>query len=1768
MSNLANMAESQDDDPFDWDVDRVVRELCSSNRSWLPAPRAQLPDSDQLASKIRDAGYDGQVLLISLDDEADLWFDLSITATKFKQSIRTAIRQFRSRSQKFKAYDQSLREGIVFNSNTNKQPVLSLGLPDASNNQPVSSHAKASDHLLNGTRGFEEQGDTDEPPKKKPRRLGTQDLVAVERPTGSTVLRTIPTEADTVTLFNKDEQSATTNSDMGPMNGHRSYNSSLEKLFSKPGAFWGEGKMSSADILELDPETSDGFQDLSWTQPWPLGSGRKAHVNCRMKRYLGRHSRLETVEDLNEDVLPVYGESAEDYFDPDQDAIDREIAEEEEEVRREKASLQKSEMQPDAVDACLTQMCDEYTTHWRETKLPILQRKAYGMWTKARKRGNRYSQIHEFSNALRVLQKRLDAVLNGLKENVYSRETELRRLGPVLEPPIYEIEKTKWSIRVLTGTAAPEKISLPRTADPVPKKAMFEQDDDGMDIWSEEEMDGLNDFIVDDSSSFHSQEADEVTTDLVMNVRTKAPPVSDIGQSFTSTSDDIVIHDLTGPGNDLLELHSMEPRLKADHSGAQVQISDIQDIVNKGTEYWEQVRDGPRLVLTMIHNWSAQRQEKIFRPVNNSDNPEQIWNESIEPAINSQSDPPASTPEDSKGRARLENAIRLAKLFDIYTGSKLTTSDKFKKLDEETVIRIGQRKSDFDRFWHFLRTIAPWFLEKHDDSEVEAVFTHDDDLNLTPAQKKKRRQANASRIQKHDTLDSQAQQARRALLRQKLQGSTLISGEKKRLIINESKLEGQGLVFVHENIASQIKDHQIDGVRFMWDQITRGTGCLLAHMMGLGKTMQVITLLTAIADAAKSEDETISVQIPEHLRQLKTLILCPPGILNNWIDELYFWAPEGVLGNIRYIDSNTGSDMRQKITQDWAVSGGVLVIGYNLLSGMKGKSDDLLDLILETPSLVVGDEAHYLKNASSKRGEIATRFRTRSRIALTGSPLANNVDEFYSTIDWVAPGFLGKKEDFSSKYATPIKEGLWKASHVQERRMARISLEALKKVVFPKVHRRTVGVLKESLPPKKEFILYLDLVAVQKKAYQAYMLGIKDTMGEINVQTVWGMTSTLRELLAHPSIFHQKLRENSEVRGRLTSKASHLPDKDDDFKGPAHVVDSTLEVLGPERFFDTISASYKMLVLDKILEEAMKLGENVLVFSHSLRTLNYIESNLCRLKQRAFKRLDGSTHSSLRQGIVKEFNRNKSQAFLIATTAGGVGLNIYGANRVVILDFQYNPVNEQQAIGRAYRIGQTKEVLVYWLICDGTFEKNLHQHQVFKTQLASRVVDKKHPLPKADRELLDWFKDCQEVPHKDKSGHRGKDVVLDALLDTQAICDGISSIDTTETFEEEEEDKVLSANDQIAADRLAAEQSEQGNVAAATQIAQNIPFGQHSSDQVQQPLPIPASDSVDPFSLPNEGPVSPPEERSVVLHQAMKRAGQDNGVLDAPELNSSPLGVMTTTHHKSDTVADSSTQIPHSGQPSCNVSLGPSRSMPSPSPLSSTPNAQYQAHPTIAQPLSDTQPQIVGPVKCPSPDPSNSQVRGRADIEFPNQPLPSQHGFPGQVWSGTNMSHQPFQQHSPSPPVGLDGHRHQPSGPVVPMGLNSTILEQHSKSTPVHNAPQPIMLNAQQRPSVKPPNTLEQARDRLKRKLVELNPLAAGKVDRVLQDLDRLRVGGLQKQKMLDDIFNIIRHDSDCAAALVDGRISAQALTKAGTTTRDKLKELLLGMSRERDPDV
>jgi hypothetical protein len=213
--------------------------------------------------------------------------------------------------------------------------------------------------------------------------------------------------------------------------------------------------------------------------------------------------------------------------------------------------------------------------------------------------------------------------------------------------------------------------------------------------------------------------------------------------------------------------------------------------------------------------------------------------------------------------------------------------------------------------------------------------------------------------------------------------------------------------------------------------------------------------------------------------------------------------------------------------------------------------------------------------------------------------------------------------------------------------------------------------------------------------------------------------------------------------------------------------------------------SNKVSVLCKILDAAREIHDKVLVFSQSIPTLNFLE-NLLRSQRRKIARLDGDTVMGKRQAMTKAFNTDETEIYLISTTAGGLGLNLPGANRVVIFDFKFNPVEEEQAIGRAYRIGQKKPTFVYRLMCSGTFEEVIHNKTIFKTQLASQVVDKKSVIASAKKKMSEYLFEPKAVEPVNLSEFAGMDSVLDKILLSQEGAGMICKVLQSDSFSQDD----------------------------------------------------------------------------------------------------------------------------------------------------------------------------------------------------------------------------------------------------------------------------------------------------------------------------------------------------------------------------------------------
>ncbi|KAL8796479.1 MAG: hypothetical protein Q9195_001153 [Heterodermia aff. obscurata] len=764
----------------------------------------------------------------------------------------------------------------------------------------------------------------------------------------------------------------------------------------------------------------------------------------------------------------------------------------------------------------------------------------------------------------------------------------------------------------------------------------------------------------------------------------------------------------------------------------------------------------------------------------------------------------------------------------------------------------------FSPFYSFLKTCLAHYTQPVKDeslSQTSAKGTPakrvllEDSTDRSQGTPVKKRKYEVQQSQEAMDLQYKAQQRvrqqerRKKELKHRFKAFSVNDEDSSKVIINLSKEDHHDFIFINPKIGQKIQEHQKDGVRFMWRELTADheklQGCLLSHTMGLGKTMQVITLLVTIAEAAKSTNDKVSSQIPPALRKSQTLVLCPPALLENWHEEFLMWAPDPFsenVGAIRNVTAAMKPEERIDEIDRWRDDGGVLLLGYTTFRSMvenpsntegrppinaeKRKNRRLTEsdhqrmaqTLLETPNLVVADEAHTFKGLTTAISRTMKRISTTSRVALTGSPLSNNLNEYYAIIEWIAPKYLGDHIHFKAHYVEPIEQGLYKESTDAQYRTSRKIMRALQLNLEPKVHRADNTVLKERLHGKVEFLIKVPLTDLQAQIYRdyvSYMLGTVKAQ-DATQATMFAWLQDLRVLCNHPKLFEEKLRQRLEAAqtkprtvgdgtplnstdGKKKKKEMAAQAEPADFNEenwdpelPTTVNENLLAIYNAHATpLDSISLSFKMLVLKHILDLAERASDKTLVFSHSLPTLDFI-GNVLNSANKSFIRIDGATKTTARQAMVKMFNQtNRTSICLVATRAGGLGLNMYGANRVIILDQHFNPMHEEQAIGRAYRIGQKKTVFVYRLTIGGTFERLLINQAIFKQQLATRVVDKKNILPSAGKGLTQYLFQPEPLEQKEFTDCIGKDeLVLDQLLIENE--GNIRSITLTETFHEED----------------------------------------------------------------------------------------------------------------------------------------------------------------------------------------------------------------------------------------------------------------------------------------------------------------------------------------------------------------------------------------------
>jgi len=624
--------------------------------------------------------------------------------------------------------------------------------------------------------------------------------------------------------------------------------------------------------------------------------------------------------------------------------------------------------------------------------------------------------------------------------------------------------------------------------------------------------------------------------------------------------------------------------------------------------------------------------------------------------------------------------------------------------------------------------------------------------------------------------------------------------------VNVPDDQGRVLVNVHHpredqdihlapQLAAAIKPHQIGGVRFLYDNIVEsvsrlssspGYGCILAHSMGLGKTMQIVSFIDVFLSLKTSSDQ----------KTRSVLCIVPINTIQNWLAEFNFWMPakgdrvsEGS-SSLKYRDFSIyvlndnykNLNQRAGVISEWGKTGGVLMLGYELYRQLANKkprkrkskgfddqeekqerrilADIQAQLVSPGPDLVVCDEGHRIKNSHASISQALKQIRTRRRIVMTGYPLQNNLMEYWCMVDWVRPNYLGNKTEFSNMFERPIQNGQCSDSTPKDVRLMKHRAHVLHQQLKGFVQRRGHVVLKDTLPVKTEHVVFVRMTNIQRRLYRRFM---EELLYNRCVSNPLKAFAVCCKIWNHPDVLHHYLlkKEGEDLDLDQEEQLSPTPTGSSgrpEVASPAPPSDQlTSESSGGGHFAKKEEINYewaqgmfndyspgevdnsnKLVIFLGILEESLLCDDRILLFSQSLFTLNLIEEFLKQKKitneqapwvnGETYYRLDGSTSSLERERLINSFNSDtKVKLFLVSTRAGSLGVNLVGANRVVIFDASWNPCHDTQAVCRVYRYGQKKETHVYRLVTDYSLEKKIYDRQVNKQGMADRIVDELNP---------------------------------------------------------------------------------------------------------------------------------------------------------------------------------------------------------------------------------------------------------------------------------------------------------------------------------------------------------------------------------------------------------------------------------------------------------
>ncbi|KAG0066317.1 helicase [Linnemannia elongata] len=504
-------------------------------------------------------------------------------------------------------------------------------------------------------------------------------------------------------------------------------------------------------------------------------------------------------------------------------------------------------------------------------------------------------------------------------------------------------------------------------------------------------------------------------------------------------------------------------------------------------------------------------------------------------------------------------------------------------------------------------------------------------------------------------------------------------------------------VVVDPILGQYLRPHQREGVRFLYECVMQmkdvnGQGAILADEMGLGKTLQTIALLWTLLKQSPYHGEESSVV-------KRALVVCPASLVKNWQNEFRKW-----LGTERL--RVLAVDSKSSIT-DFTLGKvfSVMIIGYEKLRTVQ---EEIKNVNLD---LIVCDEGHRLKTANIKTAQAIRSLSTKRRIILTGTPIQNDLGEFFAMIDFVNPGLFDNYGLFKKVFEDPIVRSRQPDCSKAEAALGLERSRELTRLTGLFILRRTAKVNDEFLPPKSEAVVFCRPSMLQRAIYR-HMLDspfLKSCLSMDGTRHL-GCIIALRKLCNSPRLVldSSEQEDDAEATGLYSGIKSMIQ------QNHADCPDSSW-IGGKLSFVDSLLQS---------LREST--SERVVLVSNFTQTLDILQ-DMCTQRQYKFFRLDGSTPSQKRQELVDKFNSPACQqfVFLLSAKSGGVGLNLIGASRLIMFDIEWNPSVDQQAMARIHREGQQRPVFIYRLLLSGTIEEKMYQRQMTKIGLSDALMDGK-----------------------------------------------------------------------------------------------------------------------------------------------------------------------------------------------------------------------------------------------------------------------------------------------------------------------------------------------------------------------------------------------------------------------------------------------------------